>query len=296
MLSHYEELLEGNFLGPIGQAIDSGTLELLPTGRIRMKIKYVTERPWINAGVDPNRACDLWHKWYFGHYGIVPKGCRNCWKIVYKPRDLNELFTVHEAQEVEGKNSKCGIERRAYSGNEGGYAAFWYADIFGGLAGGREEHKQVKLLIERLRGRPGEVILKRGCTEMERRFPQSQLWDEASEEWDAVEELLDERFIPTSYSITEPPELKVLIRQRWIHFAAEHGDLTYLDHTGGQPLVVAPVTYHEGEQDALDFQGDYNGFDSRRYERREGEELFSDWPKPGDGQIPAGGRPSLTLL
>ncbi len=224
--------------------------------------------PWINQRPKQERDCDLWMYYYFKYYGIIPKACRSCWKVMMKIKSLRQLMEIKDLQEEMGStvDCKCGLEQRPYSGAIGEYRAFWYGALDEGLEGGRKLFKAVQKNL------PGvKLILKRGCTEFENRYHPSGSWDKLAKErnWDFVEELLNALFVIESSRLTSTPKiLEPYILKSWIDWAFEHGDETYLDYVESPPLK--PLQTYQSSKEQNEF---YKG---SKYEPIKMKGLFSD--------------------
>jgi len=120
-----------------------------------------------------------------------------------------------------------------------------YADT---LDQGREYYKIVKDLIPEY----WPIILKRGCTEMERIQP-SNTWDTISPESLELEQRLNDIFDFSEIYFDQGEWLKLEIKERWIKHAIKIGDPTAKevaekyskDPEIWKKLVVHSVTYHE---------------------------------------------------
>lgn len=247
-MSLYTELLMGDVLSPIVGQLQSGRLRLHANGKITESTRLAFERPWLTAVVDRERNCSKWLEIYFKIYKIIPKGCRNCWKIAFRPKTLEDAFKVLELQKEMGINSKTGLERRGKTGNKGGYASFWYADLSDGLEEAREIYSLVIRKLNEVIGYADGTTLKRGCTEMEQfsngTFGNSSQWDSREKVFDMTEKLLDTVFeIPELYKGDMPQMVTNFIKINWIEWAYEHGDETYLKFTDGQKMVTPPFNY-----------------------------------------------------
>jgi hypothetical protein len=244
-----------NVLAKVSGEIDNGSYELLDSGKIRVKARRPSTRPWQLFYGDDERNCLRWSSVYLKHFRIVPRGCRHCWKVVFKPKDLAELFKLVEIMKGMGLTAKCGVDRRLEYGGFGQCVGFWYGALGGGLRGGRNLFKNVKEHLEKALGRDDlNLILKRGCTEMEAMLPSDQ-WDDYSEEFDRVEKLLD-----SAFEVERPPKNECEIsliqtHQNWILWRAQLGDQSYKLFTGGQSFWTPPVTYHESAHKESDFPG-----------------------------------------
>lgn len=243
----YEDLVSIDIIEPIEEALRKGNLPLPNTeGKIILENAWHPHRTWVDVNYDLNRRCDIWHGIYFEYYRMIPKGCRNCWKVTLKPRNLKELFLISDVQHKTQRNSKAGLEKRDYTGNMGGYSAFWYGDLKKGLEGGRELYDLVCKDLEGITDL--KPVLKRGCTEMEIAFKDSSKWDDIAEEreWDKREKQLDDFFV-----FGKQVEKPILVYKtnsllKWIKYAKDHGDPTVAEFIEQNSNVPKPETYHQG--------------------------------------------------
>ena len=242
----YEDLMTIDVIGPVENAISLGKLPPPNTeGKIALENAWSPERNWVDVKYDLNRRCDAWLGIYFEYYKFIPKGCRNCWKVCARPRNLKELMVVSEIQHKTGRCSKSGIEKREYTGNQGGYGSFWYADIDKGLEGGRELYD---LVVKDLEGTGLKPTLKRGCTELEVQYHPSSDWDKMAEEngWDKMEKLLDMFFVKGK-QVKEPIMFyKTHSLISWIKYAKAHGDPSVAEFIDQDSNVPKMEQYHQG--------------------------------------------------
>ena len=265
----YEDLMDIDLIRPIEKAIRAGSMPQPSTdGKIHLENAWHPQRSWVDVKYDLERRCDAWFGIYFEHYNFVPRGCRNCWKVTVKPRNLKELFLISDIQHKTQRNSKAGIEKREYTGNQGGYSAFWYADLHKGLKDGRRLYDDVcKDLKDVTDLKP---ILKRGCTEMEITFSPSSKWDEFAEErkWDALEKRLDNFFVKGSQVTSPILEYKTHSLISWIEYAKAHGDPSVVEFMDQDSNVSKMEQYHQsGKNSNVNFKStwgkdgkDNNGF------------------------------------
>jgi hypothetical protein len=266
-------------------------------GKIRLDAIVDEHTPWIAGKVSPERDCNKWLHYYFKYFNLIPWQCTSCWKIFYNPKTLEELFRVYKMQQEEREFGtttgwKCGMERRYFTGNKGGYAAFWYNPLFCGL---NQARHNLKIVREKLG--TSEVQLKRGCTEME-------IWTKkrlgkASDCWSELvgpvsldlQRKLDEVFVKEGFigSLTE--EYKQVVQNRWIENAARHskvsGDMSYKKYLDrDSDPVEALELYGDSIHRANDYAGAKNG---RNYlinlvGRREASKHFGN-EDTGDGLL-----------
>ncbi len=261
----YERLCKADVLGPAARLIGPGT-DLEYDGTIKLEQKLDPTQPWINARVDPARICGLWTV-YFTYYQFIPRACRHCWKIVWTGTTLKQLMRVYEIQTKLAKDypAKCGVERRAPTGKLGTYQGFWYSPLDKGLAGARKLRKEILeiLMREPLLAGPN-VVLKRGCTEMEQRYSPSDTWDELAEKfaWDLDETLCDSLFRYKSETRTEPGVMQLHIMKGWIEYAAAHKDPTLSEYTD-QAIIRKLMSYERSSHNEKDYPGFKMGEDRR---------------------------------
>ncbi len=243
----YEDLASIDLIGPAERAMRAGDIPYPSCdGRVHLDNVVFPERYWVDVQFDLSRRCEVWSPIYFKVYGIIPIGCRNCWKISARPRTLKELFEVSDIQHRTNRNSKSGVEMRPHTGNQGGYSSFWYAPLDGGLEGGRELYKLVK---EDLKDTDLKPVLKRGCTEMEIGKPPSSDWDDfaKNEKWDLKEDLLNAFYVFGEQVQVSHTVFKVHSLLAWIKYARAHGDPTvgeYIDED--EHKVKKLEAYHQG--------------------------------------------------
>ncbi len=235
-MGHYEKLMKLN----IADAVEAMGLKMDYDGRVNIPYSLKLKTAWIEQGNCPDRLCLLWLDIFFTHFQVIHPGCMSCWKIFYKPKTLRELYDIYEMQkhnEAHGvvPSCKCGIETRPYSGNLGGYGAFWYNPLGCGLDQARENLGRLKQIYGK------KLLLKRGCTEMEQFTIQrlgvdSTKWDQLLLPSAEKLKVLEEVFFTNPNYRNENRPLPVILKTEasWIRHAAHHGDLTYLDFTDGK--------------------------------------------------------------
>jgi len=252
--------------------------------------------PWLHHRKVADRQCAVWHI-YFKKYGIIPQGCRQCWKVVMKIKTLQGLFDVNEKQAMSDYNCKCGLETRPMTGGIGGYRAFWYAPMDKGLAGGRKMFRKVQMDF------PGvKLILKRGCTEFENVYHPSDKWDEKAQElaWDMKEELINALFLTQRTRPGGTPKvLQPSIIRKWIEWAYEHheatGDDSWSDYLEGPPMPN-PKTYNSSGHKDKDYEQRTEYLYPNEIDSWITVQERSNTEGPGLGEIPRGGIGADILL
>lgn len=246
----YEEIKDYDLLVPaVCREIEKGSLRFEEDGKIHQvqKSGFEPESPWLFVGDHAGRHCRKWMLIYFNLYGIISRNCFNCWKVVVRPKSLEDLVKLRKLQKKLNLSGKCGVEQREENRYKGWYEGFWYCSLDGGLEGARRYHKGLELEVKNELGFQNNVILKRACTEMENRVGPSDKWAYPKVQ-DAVEDALDELFV-IDHAVTKQPELlKLHIIRRWIEYAWSVGDETVRKFSENQDLsygVIPTVTYQE---------------------------------------------------
>lgn len=164
------------------------------------------------------------------------------------PRNVRELFDLYELQRETGVPCKCGIELRKT--DQRLYGGYFYCQ---GLEEGQERYKQVRELVDERLSPETRVILKRYCTEYEIGdgsdigFGASDKLPEMTDEEKALEDLALANFPPAGFGSPQPDHIIANTMMEWINHAWKHGDETYKEFTGGNPLFPSVVTYHKKE-------------------------------------------------
>jgi hypothetical protein len=204
------------------------------------------DTPWIYVkGID-SKNCNIDHNIKFKYFNYIPPRCLQCWKVVVRPRTYKELYKLFEIERTLDVPCKCGIEVRQYTpANYGGY---FYNES---LEEGRERYEQVRKAINEHISSDVPVILKRGCTEYEAGIGPSPMWV-MPDKMKPLDELLDMYVSATPVMNGRQSEVqRAHVMKRWMIWAHNCGDMTYLDDNDGQPLVDPPVEYQGGDIDGV---------------------------------------------
>jgi len=236
---NYSLLSKGDVLSNMMPDLQNGLYYLRDDGLITRDQKMDWNTPWIFGKRSPERNCLLWHRVMFGIFGMLPIWCRlNCWKVVVRPRNLEEHFMLKELQETLKLPCKLGMEtRQQVHGNWGGY---FYCNSFDE---GCDRLDQVRKEVASFISPKTPVYLKLACTEFEHRFgPTTQYRTPTKEEY-RNEDTIRGCFTKDLKQFTQPDHLLDHIGQRWIHFAWDRGDTTVSKFNNGKPLFPSCVTY-----------------------------------------------------
>jgi len=215
-------------------------------GKIYAETHLAWDTPWHHVYHAGNLDCHIWHKITFdfvfkaAKVQLAPMHCHNCYKVVCRPPTLKSLFALLDLQKRMGRPSKCGIEiRDTVFGLYGGYFYNW------GLEAGLECYEAVRAEVDKdpELGKDVPVILKRACTEFELLCGPSDKW-EITDKQVELESLIHNTFVRDIKHRTQPDHAIASVHRKWIEWAYQNGDATYLEYTNGQPLYPPVVTYH----------------------------------------------------
>ena len=246
----YEKLsFDETYRQGVRQLLSSGQFRIARSGRlIPMDPRGELQTTWVFTNNEARRKyCSWWNHYYFGVFGVIPRICRfNCWKTVIYPRNVIETFQLCDTLRALNLPSKCGADRRNYTLNAWG--GFIYGDS---LEEGREYYEQIRAAIDSVIGKDVRIILKRGCTEMERARP-SNTWDDYTAQEKAQEWQLDDLFQFSEEGFRQARWAVNDVKEGWILRAIEIGDSAareaaekYSDDPDiWKKLVVHSVTYH----------------------------------------------------
>ena len=239
---YYAQLVAGDIIDMMGEQVKNGVYKIQSDGKMKAEQGFGSETPWHHVRLHEGFDCDLWHTVTFDIIGtkypkFVPEGCQRCYKVVVRPRTLKELFMLLDIQMKLDVPSKCGIERRPTV--HGLYGGYFYND---GIKAGLEKYTQVRNIVSEAISPDVKVILKRACTEFEMAFPDSSTWTVTP--WQRQVEALVKEWITNDIPpILQPPTVLTHVHRRWIEWAYQNGDETYLEYTGGKPLYPRYTTY-----------------------------------------------------
>ena len=196
------------------------------------------------------------HLAVFDKFGVIPKYCFDCYKVLIAPRTIMEFFKVLMILEkialpldntrkfmVEGRDDSAGT-----------YKCFIYCV---GIEEGSEVLKDVqKVVAEEISPLVG-VTLKRGCSEFAHAYPKYANLKPGEEimqykkDWQIQEESFDKNFvinIEAPDPMADSPDAhtegqaytpwEIYCLQYWLSYAATIGDTSYLAITG---TAVPPI-------------------------------------------------------
>ena len=242
----YLKLTDLDFVTKLKPLLEKqGYMMRLEDGKfVPRQVSSAVEVPWVYVKTDPNSRCDIAHTIFHQILNTIPPYCRECYKVVVRPRTVVELFNLYEFQRMMDVPCKCGIEKRdTVNGLYGGY---FYCR---GLDQGQERYKQVRNLVDEHLSVDTPVLLKRYCTEFEigvDSLGPSNKYPDATPEDLALEQTIYNLVPRVGVSTPQSEHQIAYIMRSWIHYAHKHGDVTYKEFTDGSSLVQDYITYHEG--------------------------------------------------
>ncbi len=232
-------ITEVDVLGPIREPMKDGRLVRMPGDKVKFGGQVAPQEAFTLHKNTEWHRCYMWLDMWFPYYKIIPSPCHECYKVVVRPRSLDELFKLYTLQQKMDLPSKCGIEPREEV--DALYGGYFYNK---GLEAGRECYEKVKTAVAEAISPDVDIYLKRACTEFENDFGRSDKWT-ITEEQVALEKRLNDVFIAPQLDGVPTPLEKIRNVNLWIKWAAQRGDKAYLNYTNGKPFYPRPVTYHE---------------------------------------------------
>ena len=244
----YEELVAADIAPMLMADLGAGRAKGEGEKIVYNFMQFHPDTTWIHHGRPVDRDCSRWHKIYFAKFGILPRECLGCWKIVARPKNLKQLFELSELQEGMKLEGKVGVDFRDYSCYKGLYLGFWYCPI-DDLEGARKLCREVKRKVRGALSLDVPVILKRGCTEFEDKFGPSNNWVQ-SPLHRLKEDLLNSVIVVNDLMEgTQPGWIQTHVKRFWIEYAHRMGkDSTVKDFVRYYPYSlgsVPTVTYDD---------------------------------------------------
>lgn len=234
-----------DYLRILTPVIKAGGAVLQPNGKILIVTRPAYDTPWIHAKIMADRSCNIYHSLYFGYFKIIHPICLNCWKIIARPGTLRQLVQVLEYQRESGRFAKSGIERRQTVCGQ--YGAYWYTNS---VEEGLSLRDKLRKDLKSIGNFADDIILKRGCTEFEHAMGPSEKWEISDKQRKVQEELDRVLYSDVKEQYYQPESVVLSTFRKWVSFAYDRGDKTYLDFTGNRPLYPHYTTYEGDAEDA----------------------------------------------
>jgi len=222
------------------RAIDAGAVRQHDDGSLALPAPSGPPDSFVPIRNGPPLPCKFLNGFLFKRvYGeaAVPKGCEPCYKVKVMPRTLRELVAVYEIAKEIACLSKWGID--FYNPHsQSVYAGYFYVK---GLDAARALFPAVRQAVNEnpKLGADVPIVIKRGCSNYEAALGPSDTYT-FQPELSEVEAYLKSRYRPVR---SEDNTLAQTLYGKWVPFAYQIGDNTYLDFTNGQPLYPQSLTY-----------------------------------------------------
>jgi len=236
----FANTVKWNLVNKFRKELDSHLRISSETHKITRLFKAIDHNtPWIHVRQDMEKMCHVYHL-LFDNLGFIPSRCLNCWKVVVRPRTIENLFQLYYMQKDLNLASKCGIEVRDYV--IGLYGGYFYNDS---EEQGQACKRTVRKAVDEWIDPECPVILKRYCTEFEIKLGPSTGYKQPADakEW---ERLVFENIDLGSDDIENQPDMMCRdVMERWIRFAWKYDPdrEAVMKYTDGKDIYSQPITY-----------------------------------------------------
>ncbi len=236
--------MEGfNWVLVFEEELNKGSVTFDKQGKFAQNHRISKDNPWLGTkelavGAKAMKGCTEYHLYFsgsMGRLGFIHSYCHDCYKVVAKPKTVKQLFQLHALQQKMGLPAKCGIEIRPFVPRL--YGGYFYNRS---LEAGKECLKKVKKAVRTEIDPSMQVLLKRGCTEFEMRFGDSDKWKIEPEQIKFEKEFLEVYRPDMPEEMELPLYVQSHIKTRWLHWAAQNNDMTYKEFTDGVSLIGEP--------------------------------------------------------
>ena len=202
------------------------------TGKFTRLAGFDPNLPWISIRREPEYKCKILHEIMFKLFNLLPPFCLNCWKVVAKPKTVEELIICLGVMKELDLPSNAGATPRPNV--FGLYQCYFYNPTL-------KKAKEVEELVKS-KFPPMPIYTKRYCTEFEEKFGPS---DKARATQYAAE-IQAELFDKVDYQVitlSQPDHLLFHIVRKWLELASQAGDESVLKFNDGKPIAAETVKY-----------------------------------------------------
>jgi hypothetical protein len=224
----------------LSRAIEEGAVRCNADGSLEVTERgtgaYLSIRPPSSL----NRECKFLNPFMFQKVyasAAVPARCEDCYKIKARLRTLRELVAGYDIAKSVPYRSKWGLDINNRHSQDL-YAGYIYLS---GLEAARALFPRMREMMDAhpKLGPDVPLVIKRGCSNFEAALGPSDKYTFRPEQRE-IETYFRSRFKP----IEHPNEtLPSILYGKWIPFAYQIGDDTYLDFTNGKPLYPKSLSY-----------------------------------------------------
>lgn len=258
-MSFYENIRSNDVISMLEKLLIGGEYILNPDdGKIWNKKDYEGKYdqpysvPWIFTNNPPDMNCgwnlDLARALDYVRY--IPTRCFNCWKVVVRPANIQQLIATYKMQLLMVKEDpkcfcKCGIELRDIV--FGNYGAYFYANS---MDEGLELYKKVRRHVDGHVNSDVPVILKRGCTEYEFDHGPSYQWKQP-DNVEVIDKIIADHCQINDFNYKQTEIIKAKIMHSWMKFAWGIGDPSIYALTAMKRMYPELVTYHDKSKEEI---------------------------------------------
>lgn len=234
-------------------------------GKIKVPKPFITtqwDAPWVHIRQDDYRFCKMYQDVFVRCLNMIPKKCVNCWKVVFRPQHIADMFNMMRLMKRLVKKHrfacKLGCEQREWTsgiyGKMGLWGCYWYNDskeqgifCWEKVKDAIAEDETLKHLLEDVddEGYPLRLVLKRGCTEFEvGSFGDSINWNYSEEaaEW---ERIVWDRFEAQDFSREQSEDVQRHVMVTWFKHAHHAGDQSIRALNEGDMVWRSTRYYHK---------------------------------------------------
>jgi hypothetical protein len=217
----YDDLVKWDVVGKLLKPLKKqGWFWDTKTGKFTNISGFDLDSPWISIKRTPNYLCAIYHRVMFDYLEILPSFCMDCWKVVARPKTVEDLIKCFFIMKDIDLPSKLGTAPR--KNTFGLYQCYFYNKSL-------EQAKETEeLVIKRFHNEVDDDMLvytKRFCTEYEVKFGRSDVVTPTEDmlKWEKIVNNLIE--YPERLSL-QPTYLRRHIIRDWIETASQAGDPT----------------------------------------------------------------------
>ena len=91
----YQDYNNVNIIKKLRRALGRGAARWTDDGKkLEFPTHVISETPWFHVKMDGFRECYFGLHICFNEMNIISRNCFNCWKVVVRPRTVEELFKL----------------------------------------------------------------------------------------------------------------------------------------------------------------------------------------------------------
>ncbi len=217
----YEDLVKWDIVAKLLKPLQKlGWYWDYETEKYKPIVGFDLDSPWISIRRVPHHMCAIYHRILFDYLEVLPSFCMDCWKVVARPKTIENLMECLFTMRDMDLPSKLGAAPR--KNTFGLYQCYFYNKS---LEQAKETEKIVKDRFHKDIDPDMLIYVKRFCTEFEMKFGPS---NEVAPTEDMLlwEKIVDDIIEYPQYLNLQPVPLQRHIIRGWIETASEAGDPT----------------------------------------------------------------------